>query len=1251
MIRKFTLLVVSVLLAVAAKSQTIYEGFESGVVPVEWKVINNNNDSGKWRTSGYANMFGAYGVELKKKWNESFDDYLISPKFVVKEGDQLSFYARSLSNEDKGAFKVLVSKGARIISDLNIVVADIPEKNMEWQKFTYTLTDNASISAGDEICFAIYAYDKGKSNLRMDAFVVDVVQTAPKASLSKTAVTIDAEVGISSTSEYITITNTGKDGLVISEVTNLLGTAFSTTCTSDATASLNLKQHESFSFNFSFKPEEAKSYEKDFVIETNGGDITIKLTGNGKAKVPAVDNLTEEFEGDDIPANWTVYDGNNDNSSWKINNSENHSGSRSAECKRSMSYENNDWLVSPLLKVKNGSVLTFYARSSFRLDNDQMQVVASKTGKDFSKDFSIEVLPKQKVPSSSYRKYNIVLSDIAGINADDEIFVAIKSVSAKGSYSLYVDDFKLEAPKDVAININNWETVSEINKTSNSGDIFKIGNNTAETVRVESISDVSPFTLSLSVGDEINAGESKKFSITYKPTEVNIHTKEVVIKTSHGNVSINLKGESKAPQIASTKIEEDFEGGVLPENWIIHNVNDDNNSWKLSDKSYNAHGGRYSVLIEQHSVNVHNDLLVLPKLKVEDGCRFKVWLSGFNDNSQIINIKASKSGNDAADFNITVKSDYTVLKDWTELDIVLTDNANINAGDEIYLAIQAISEPITGVLPAKLIVDDIFVGADSGQSNMALITKFNLPGQIGETVIDSYANRVIVTMPGNIDVSNLKPVIEVSKGATVTPDGNTTQDFNSNVEYKVTAENGDTRTWTVLVDKKIIPGDNKILKFSVDGQIGDTEISHDAKTVSLKLPYNSDLSSVKPTIIVSAGATVTPASNAAVDFSSGSINYTVQASTGEQAVYKVTITKENPAKDISVSVDKPEYIKVPKTQAKFTFKANIQNGGIDVTTPLNVDFTVEGYSYTNSSALKIPFAAGSTQTVVAGEEFVAKKGLFKMKATVNYTDDDISNNSATMMYEVTDSVMARENANPDIYKDIAVNGEGAQMFELVSKDTINSVTLMLTTNKNSAGDAFVEEKSVIAIKIYKFNGTKPTDLVYESGKQEFASTGFTKHTFSLDKQVILNEGKYVFSVVNMGSTALKLAATSKVFTENTVFINNTTDWIVATNASQYTFVIQPNVLAGKKFKNTTTSVDSEDHNNVIIYPNPVQSILTIENVNGALVRVMNTQGVVMYSAKSDSDIYRIDTNRFKNGVYIINILNGKTSQNKKVIFR
>ncbi|MCK4654241.1 MAG: SBBP repeat-containing protein, partial [Candidatus Cloacimonetes bacterium] len=79
------------------------------------------------------------------------------------------------------------------------------------------------------------------------------------------------------------------------------------------------------------------------------------------------------------------------------------------------------------------------------------------------------------------------------------------------------------------------------------------------------------------------------------------------------------------------------------------------------------------------------------------------------------------------------------------------------------------------------------------------ILSFQIPEQIGETVIDDVEHTVQLDVPAGTNVTALIPTIEISDFATIDPESGTPQDFTEPIEYTVTAQNGDEQIWMVTV--------------------------------------------------------------------------------------------------------------------------------------------------------------------------------------------------------------------------------------------------------------------------------------------------------------------------------------------------------------------------------------------------------------------------------------------------------------------
>ncbi|HOD35390.1 MAG TPA: beta-propeller fold lactonase family protein [Syntrophales bacterium] len=148
-------------------------------------------------------------------------------------------------------------------------------------------------------------------------------------------------------------------------------------------------------------------------------------------------------------------------------------------------------------------------------------------------------------------------------------------------------------------------------------------------------------------------------------------------------------------------------------------------------------------------------------------------------------------------------------------------------------------------------------------------------------------NTVAVTMPYGTDVTALAPTITVSPGATIDPASGVAQDFTTPQTYTVTAMDGVTqKTYTVTVTEAPNTACN-ITSFTISGINGTIGLD----TVTLQVPFWMSLTALTPTIAVSPGASVVPASGVVQDFSGGPVTYTVTAQDGTTTKdYTMTVT-------------------------------------------------------------------------------------------------------------------------------------------------------------------------------------------------------------------------------------------------------------------------------------------------------------------------------------------------------------------------
>ena len=156
-------------------------------------------------------------------------------------------------------------------------------------------------------------------------------------------------------------------------------------------------------------------------------------------------------------------------------------------------------------------------------------------------------------------------------------------------------------------------------------------------------------------------------------------------------------------------------------------------------------------------------------------------------------------------------------------------------------------------------------------------------------VIDQENRTISIEVPYGTALNAQAPVIEASEFATVT--GPSTLTFGTPLTYRVTAEDGNTtKDYRVTITETTAATGKSILSFSY----GSISAKITGTKIEMTVPFGTSRKALKPSIEVSAFATVTPASGEAVDFTGSEdspVRYTVTAQDKSQQVYLVTVTE------------------------------------------------------------------------------------------------------------------------------------------------------------------------------------------------------------------------------------------------------------------------------------------------------------------------------------------------------------------------
>lgn len=165
----------------------------------------------------------------------------------------------------------------------------------------------------------------------------------------------------------------------------------------------------------------------------------------------------------------------------------------------------------------------------------------------------------------------------------------------------------------------------------------------------------------------------------------------------------------------------------------------------------------------------------------------------------------------------------------------------------------------------------------------AWLTSFSLDGYEG--IIDNTGKTVTVGVPETYDARAMEvTAITASEGATTSMNVGDVADFS--LPQSVRVVNGDAYfEYTVSVKHD----EARITSFRANGYIGTiNEANH---TISVRVPSSTDVTAMTTEITTTEGATVTPASGQAVDFTNP-VEFTVTYNTAT-AVYTVTVIKSD----------------------------------------------------------------------------------------------------------------------------------------------------------------------------------------------------------------------------------------------------------------------------------------------------------------------------------------------------------------------
>ncbi len=353
------------------------------------------------------------------------------------------------------------------------------------------------------------------------------------------------QAGTSSVSETFTLTNTGSGTLTCSGITGL-STPFTTSL---VPASVNLASGASTTFTFTYSPTAVGTHSQTAVIATNGGNISINLTGAG-VTCSTINSFPwiESFEDAHFaPACWKK-ESPDGGTGWQqfTTVAPTGGGTKVAYCTPltgGASY-NSQWLISPKIDVQTGQELRFYLYWAGSKP-DYVDVKVSTTTNDIASFTTTLVALDSSQFIPNWKLFTVPLTAYAG----QEIYLAIHEHVANNTTEgdiIAIDLVTVDAPLGPIAQCSplSWAAGNVLLNTSVTSGSFSLSNTGIGILTCSGITGLSaPFSTTLVPASvSLAAGGSTTFTFTYHPTIVASDNQTVVITTNGGNINISLSG-------------------------------------------------------------------------------------------------------------------------------------------------------------------------------------------------------------------------------------------------------------------------------------------------------------------------------------------------------------------------------------------------------------------------------------------------------------------------------------------------------------------------------------------------------------------------------------------------------------------------------------------------------------------------------------------------------------------------------------
>ena len=361
---------------------------------------------------------------------------------------------------------------------------------------------------------------------------------------------------------------------------------------------------------------------------------------------------------------------------------------------------------------------------------------------------------------------------------------------------------------------------------------------------------------------------------------------------------------------------------------------------------------------------------------------------------------------------------------------------------------------------------------------------FSYPPSYGQSLIADWIAEGISAMKGY--------AYEPVSSAVAHPDilfDHYTSGFNMADSYYAASEKTSWKDIVVGDPKMIITAPSnlsQIISFNIS--VSTSTINNTNHTISITVPYGSNITSLAPTISISTAASVSPASGTVIDFSNP-VTYTVTAQDGTTTQsYVVTVTvAQNPAKTISTFYFNGLNPSVSGLvdEGNHTVTLGVQSG-TDITA-LIPTITITGASIIPNSGVATDFTNPVTYTVTASDG-TTQVYVVRVVSQVLATSMTISSD-ATSTWSSLGTVGFTGNY-PDYTRISSTIYNGILYVAFSDANNADRATVMKYdgTNWTTVGSAGFSNSEAYKTSIYIYDGTPY--ISYSGGVMKYDGTNW-----------------------------------------------------------------------------------------------------------------------------------------------------------------